>query len=526
MLTTFQAWTKSWVAKIFLSVLAFSFVAFLGWGDLWNAPSSRRTIAFVGQETISLKEFTRFYQQQPQVFLSTTQNTSLSSKQQQDFVNTALRQLVEQKMLDQEVASLGLHISNEAVREDIKKNPLFHDKQGVFSEEKLYQFLQNTGASEKDYLKSVKKKIGRFYLEHALVGTLPLPESALKMVRQSLYQKRWGVCCAVGGKGPFFANQSPQEARLFLEVTSPKKPEETVLKNFYASHKALFEVPFKCSFLVVALEDKNTQEPLSYEKRAEIEDSLAAQEPLQAIAKQHNLPSFFFSEDAIDGLLNNKKAQAFFNKHHIDGPALIHRVVNTASQSAPQHISRKNSENRVSNKNPPFMVYNKAHSAVVHVVGAVPGKILDFSQVKEKAYRLWEKETCHNKLLEGAQNEAKKIEKSTTVPSSFSRIPWIALNSPLPHMNQQIQGALFYLKKGQARAMEIYNGDKKEIWIVKLMGIETPAATVPDAVPQQNIEEMVKRIFSHQLMEGYMMTLKKRYPVRFNDNVFQEQSFK
>ena len=167
MLTNMRKASQHWLGKIILSVV-FVFliagVAIFGVEEFFRAGSTS-TVATVGKTTISAEAVRSAYQNQLQRYQSQTRR-SLTPDQARalGLDRQVLAQLVSEASLDQQTATLGLSIPDDAVRRAIREEKSFQNAEGQFEPALFYQTLQRAGINETTFVREQRAVAARLQL--------------------------------------------------------------------------------------------------------------------------------------------------------------------------------------------------------------------------------------------------------------------------------------------------------------------------------------------------------------------------
>ena len=160
MLNNIRNKTKSISTKIFLLVIAASF-ALWGVGDIFSNRNDS-TIASVGEENISAREFLRTYQR----IVAELRRDSKGQITEEIAISLnvhtqTLNQMINEKVIDLEMKKMGLSVSKNRLKQVILTSPFFKDQLGQFSAEQFSYTLRQLGLDEESYLKELSKTILR-----------------------------------------------------------------------------------------------------------------------------------------------------------------------------------------------------------------------------------------------------------------------------------------------------------------------------------------------------------------------------
>jgi peptidyl-prolyl cis-trans isomerase D len=227
MLIALRSKVASWVAKILFGFLAVSFGVW-GIGDMLHQRVGAPDMAVVGDVKITgtqlRDEFERQMRQYRQVF---GENFDNEQAKQLGLVDRTLAGLVARSLFDIYAQKLHLAISDEQVREQIQKDPMFQSGTGEFDMGRFAAFLEQVRSSEAQYVDSLKHEMMRQQLASAVAAGAAAPKSLV----DRLYRYR----------------DETRVAETFLvtdnSMPEPPEPTEDEAKAFYDAHHDQFQAP-------------------------------------------------------------------------------------------------------------------------------------------------------------------------------------------------------------------------------------------------------------------------------------------
>jgi peptidyl-prolyl cis-trans isomerase D len=268
MMTWMHRISTSWVASIFMGVLALSFVVW-GIADVFTGVGST-AVATVGSTEITSDSFTRSYRnflrnQGRQMGMDITPDMA----QKMGLGNVALQQLISRTALDNAVDRMGLTTSDAALSQSVRALPAFHGVSGQFDHGAFLQAIQNNGYDEKSFLSEMRSDMSRQQLTAALETGFALPRGYAEAIFLFASERRAVdyVVVAPDAVGPIAppsdtdlaayvkdhpANFSTPEYRQveYAQIGPPDVANEgaitdAMIAQDYAAHKSLYDVPEK-----------------------------------------------------------------------------------------------------------------------------------------------------------------------------------------------------------------------------------------------------------------------------------------
>ncbi|GAA0770831.1 peptidylprolyl isomerase [Roseibium denhamense] len=226
MLDALRKGAGTWIAKLFIALLIFSF-AIWGVTDFLQG-FGQNTAAKVGEAEVSMLAFERTYRQDMNRIgqqlgrpLTPDEGTQLGIPQQ------ALGRLVAEAAMDNAALGLQLAISDERLAGIIQSDPAFRGLNGRYDRNRLQQVLQANMYREDEYVLERRRVAERSQLAEALSGGITAPQAYVELVDTF---------------------QSEARDIDYLELTRTdigeiEDPSESVLATYFEDNNAQFRAP-------------------------------------------------------------------------------------------------------------------------------------------------------------------------------------------------------------------------------------------------------------------------------------------
>ena len=181
MLALFRKFANTWIGKILMGLMTLGLAGF----GISNVISTlgTNTIATVGGEEISIRDFQNAYQQQVQQF--SQQIGRVPTAEEAAAVGIpgfVIRRLGSEAAMNELGVNLGLGISDNRLSDMLKSDPNFADALGGFDRSKFARILQQTGLTEAEYFEVQRKSARREQIETGLLSGTPAPEVAIDLI--------------------------------------------------------------------------------------------------------------------------------------------------------------------------------------------------------------------------------------------------------------------------------------------------------------------------------------------------------
>lgn len=189
MLDNLRAFARTWIAKILLAVLVVSFGAF-GINNVVTGIGSN-TVARVGDEDISLRDFQRAYERSlnnaaQQIGRIPTGQEAMAL----GIPNSVVFQLAGDAAVDSLGEQMGLGASEDRLAEMIRQDPNFGGTLGQFERANFIAVLRQAGFTEAEYLEMQTKAVRRQQIAGALFADAGVSETAQLLVNRYQNDKR------------------------------------------------------------------------------------------------------------------------------------------------------------------------------------------------------------------------------------------------------------------------------------------------------------------------------------------------
>lgn len=223
MLDSLRVFAKSWPGKI---MGGFLLVGLAGFGiNNVIADLGSNTVAKVGSEDITTRQFLRAYQSQ----LNQVAQQIGSVPTAQDAISLGIPSMVLQNLaqdaaLDQMAGDFGLGVSEAKLSEMLREDPSFQNALGAFNPQAFSQVLQMSGLTEAEYFEDQGDAARRQQLILSLFGDTVLPETASHLVNRYVADQRTIEYFALGE----------------TNIDTVAEPTEEELAAYLAEHQAEF----------------------------------------------------------------------------------------------------------------------------------------------------------------------------------------------------------------------------------------------------------------------------------------------
>jgi len=527
MIQAFQKFSQSRFAKIFLAIVALSFMAFFGGGNWFRPHDPNAVVATVGNLSIGRYELFEKVQKQAQQMMAES-GTSLN---REDLLKTGLpqmilSQLIQDTLLNLETARLGLTVSDETLRQFIHSLKAFQNDQGVFDHTLFAQVLRANGLSEDTFIADVKANLIRDELIEAITVGVSVPDELASRLFDAQYQYRQASMLLV----------SPEK------MPVPPTPSKEVLEVFYTDHQKEFVTPElrTLSALVIDPTKFSKDIPVTEEEIKsvyEVKSEAFGNKPLEEVKKLVILD--------IQKEKANEKAyeltQALDDK--IAGGATFEELAPSTKEASLVKLELVNAQGADSggtlspqlpqdkeltkdllqtgftleeNMDSPF---TQAHNGVYYTVRVdkiIPAAPQLFADIKDRVLKMWIASEQLKAAQAKAEEYAKTFNQGDKKVSMMTLLPNLSLAEESPSVANEVKNLVFSLPPHQAGATRVPEG-----FAVIVMNTIIPPTEKVKQDKMASFKEALLKQYQNDVLMAYLNSLRIRYPVTINNAAIQ-----
>lgn len=528
MLELIRKYSSSLGVKIFLTVLALTFVFCFGISDIIRKITGKDYVVKIGNIKISQEMF------KIQKAKKRSQLSQSGTKIDETSLNALiLNEFIVDNVISCTAKNFGFVISDSAIENYIRGMPFFRDQSGHFNPNILRGVLQKMCVSEEVFLEDSRKSLKTALIQAPIQFVLCAHESDL-YVDADLEKRTIDV-----------TELDPKS----FEITDTPTPDD--LKEFYEEHQEDYMVDERRSLQVVELSESaiakdvsvsedeikeaydfsSEKDDLSYENmkddlKAEllqekvqskvdevtrqIEDSLMSGEDFAEVVKRFNLKSTAIKDVKLD----DKKAVA--NIPYGEDVLTVAFSVDDGGDSS-------FSEALDSNKNRVLWL--------VHVDSITPKHVAEFSWVSAKVKAAWLKNKQHEKASAVAQELVEKVQAGKSIKAAaneygyncvtteaFDRRGTIDAKKEASAIISGLYKDAFEMGKGDVRSKEL--SDKIVVYQISKV-INT--ADVTESQKAESTKELSNGMHLDIWQQIYSF-LTKRHGVHVNNEMLKEMN--
>ncbi|MEQ8357829.1 MAG: SurA N-terminal domain-containing protein [Kiloniellaceae bacterium] len=243
------------VTVILFSLLILSFAVW-GIGDIFRSGGSAVAVAEVGDTVIDQQAYARELSREV-VNLNRRLGAQLTGQQMRAFgiPQQVLSRMISQAILDEQVARMGLLLTEDQMHRQLLENPGFQDGTGRFDGNRFTLFLRQINMTEQGYLALLSKESLRQQLTSAVTAAAVAPESLAEQFLSYRGERR-------------IADYLTIDAARFEDIG---EPDSTALQETYDNADSRFMKPAykSISLAVLSVDDAAAEVAVSDARVAE-----------------------------------------------------------------------------------------------------------------------------------------------------------------------------------------------------------------------------------------------------------------
>lgn len=217
------------LSKTFVWILMGLLMAGLAGFGAVNLTGTVRTVAQVGEQTVSVDAYARELQREIRAIEAQTgQPLQMSQVRDLGIDQAVLARLVAIAALDNEVAGLGISIGDENLSREIVQIPAFQGVDGKFDPEGYRYALDNAGLSEAEFEADLRRESARTLVQGAIMEGLVMPDTYADTLAQFVGARR------------SFTMATVDTSALDAPVATPDAAE---VEAYYAENQDQFMLP-------------------------------------------------------------------------------------------------------------------------------------------------------------------------------------------------------------------------------------------------------------------------------------------
>ncbi|MBY0501480.1 MAG: SurA N-terminal domain-containing protein [Alphaproteobacteria bacterium] len=527
MIQAFQKFSQSRIARVFLAIVALSFVAFFGGGSWFRPHDPNAVVAQVGDLSISRYELAEKVQEQiHRVVAQTDGSVTRDELLKEGMAQMVLSQLIQEILLNLEAEHLGVTVSDETLRHQIQSIKAFQNEKGVFDRVLFTQLLRSNGRSEDSFIAEVRQELIREQLKDAVMIGAYLPDEMVNRLFDAQYQYRQASTLIISPK----------------EMPAPPPPNTEVLEAFYNKHQKEFKTPELRTITTLVIDPALIAKEIpvseddikaTYEAKSETFGKKPLEEVRELIVadvqkEKANEKVYKVTQDidekiaggaTFEELAPTVKGAQLLKLEQIDklGRDKMGEVPSQLPQN--EELAKEMLQVAFGLEEGTDTPFSQAHSGpyyTVRVDKVSPASFQPFADIKNQVLKIW----TEAEQLKAAQLKAKayvdSFNQGHRAVSMMTLLPSLSLSEPSPSVSDEIKNEVFSLRPQQAGMTWTPEG----FALVVLNTVIPPDPKVKEE-KLDSFKETLLKAYQSDLLIAYLNALRIRYPVKVNSEAMK-----
>ncbi|MBK2266784.1 SurA N-terminal domain-containing protein [Francisella philomiragia] len=438
-----------------------------------NIGSSRSYVAKVGDNEIGLQQFQQY-----------AQNATTESQKR-----AVLDQMINQYLILADAQRHNIVVSKLALQSAIFTNPMFFDKDGKFSADKLKQVVEYIGGMNR--LEQI--------LSQNIQATM-IPKTIADTVITTDYEKKQLASIYLVNKKIEYLKLSP------VDFQSQVKPSQQDLESYYNAHKNDYINPAQknISYFIISKEDFVSKNNINNDE-------------LQEYYETHRELFKDFDNNtkaSIQKIIQNRRALEQFNNYSQNIDSVKFAELEKTLGKAKTASIVNNDESTISAlTNAQFFVDNDKYSSIPLANNELLVYQVDKSQqasqqkladVKDKVSKAFVAQKSQQLAIEKSQKLLDDLVSNKKVSISFKQAT-VDSNSKL--FNKEFNDYVMFNTNNQYHSYQADNGDIYIYKVTKVEPLDSKNAKLPSQVLNATKEEE---------LNFYLQVVKQEVPVKVN----------
>ena len=259
------------IAKVLITILAFSFV---GWGVaewIFGNVMSDTTLVRVGSEKISVQQYNLERSRELSTMTKDEmRNVYVDPIAAQKFQNDIIAKLTTQTMVENRGRDMGFIVSDKRIAREIREYPEFQEN-GQFSTVKFDTVLRNSGYSEAEFAEILRANVLRSMVLGAVGAKIKTP----KFATNAMYNAR-------------YAERGIDYTTVKFDDFKVGEPTDEDLRKFYATHPQTVAETRTASYVLVSADmSKPDEYSDAYDIAIKVEDEIIGGDTLSDAASKN-----------------------------------------------------------------------------------------------------------------------------------------------------------------------------------------------------------------------------------------------
>ena len=453
------------IAKVLITIVAFSFV---GWGVaewIFGNVMSDTTLVRVGSEKISVQEYNLERSRElATMSRDEMRNIYVDPVAAQKFQNDIISKLTTQRMVESRGTNMGFIVSDRRIAREIRTYPEFQEN-GAFSTLKFDSVLRNSGYSESEFAEILRASVLRSMVLGAVGTSIKTP----KFATTAMYNAR-------------YAQRDIDYTTIKFDDFKVGKPSDDDLRNFYAQNPQTIAETRTASYVLVPADmAKPDSYSDAYDVAIKVEDAIIGGDSLRDAASKYkakfvSLKPFAVGERPSDDVLTD---------------AMISKLLSMDAGTESE------------------LIETKSGFVIMRVDNIVPAHTAEFESVKKDLVADWTRDAKRKQAYIRANEILVDVNAGGKMPDKKS--------AKVSRTNGAPDAVLVAAFKSDVGANYMTESDDA-FYIVSIKSNVKPVA---DAKKMDSLNTELQKASDKQITDDYNSFLIREYPIRVNEKVYR-----
>ncbi len=453
------------IAKVLITILAFSFI---GWGVaewIFGNVMSDTTLVRVGSDKISVNEYNMERSRElATMSRDEMRNVYVDPVAAQKFQNDIISKLTTQRMVENRGKKMGFIVSDHRIAREIREYPEFQEN-GQFSTLKFDTTLRNSGYSEAAFAEVLRTSV----LRSMVLGAMSAPVKVPNFATNAMYNAR-------------NAERDIDYTTVKLDDFKVATPSDEDLRNFYATHPQTVAETREVSYVLVPADmSKPDEYSDAYDVAVRVEDAIIGGDSLTDAASKNKakfvkLKPFTTGERPADDVLTD---------------AMVSKLLSMDEGTESE------------------LIETKSGFVIMRLDKITPAHTAEFESVKKSLVADWTRDAKRKQAYVRANEILVDVNSGKNMPDKKSAT--VSRTSGAP---DDILVAAFRENVGTNSIVESDNA-----FYVMTVKSDTKPTVNDKKMAELNTE--LQKMSEKQITDDYNSFLMREYPVKINEKVYR-----
>ena len=454
---------KTW-AKVLMFVLIFSFV---GWGAaewIFTGSSRDTTLVRVGGSEISVQQYNNERSRQFAGMSKDEQRATYADPAKSEaLIKKVIGSLTMNQLAMNRAKDMGYAVSDKRIADEIRSYPQFQNN-GKFEPWMFDMVLQNSGMTERDFANALRADI----LRQMALGAFSTPVDVPKFAVDAFYNAR-------------YAKRDIKYSTIKFADFKVGDPTDEQLKTYYAQHPKIIPEKRAVSYVFLAADmNKPDEYDEGFKKAQQVEDMIISGASMKEAADKFKIkfvtvPAFARNEKISDKILSDGLVDKVF-------------AMNSGMESELMEL--------------------KEGFVILRVDDIKAEHNANFESVRKDLISGWKKSEQRKNAYVRANEDLVVLNKGGTLKDAKSATVSRTEGAPIVVLNSAF---------AERAGANVISEDDDAFYVVH---VDKNIAPKSDDKKKDAIRTELKNLSAHYVSDDYGQFLKRKYPVKINQRVY------